>query len=182
MTEPIIQIAETIQTASIKRHPSPTHDVNPSTAASAKIPVRVEEDLLSEADDGEEEEIPESVLRPLPRRSNLPPLPDLRFEQSYLASIQHADTWQRVAFITFKDQVIMPLVQGMVWTLLVAGWKNFNRASKFSGQSVGARIRRWWWETNNWKLPPKPSRLSDPKLAEEVKEYYTAEFGSAGGD
>lgn len=182
MTEPIIQIAETIQTASIKRHPSPRHDLNPSTAASAKEPVRIEDDVLSDAEGVDDDEIPESVLRPVPRRSNLPPLPDLRFEQSYLASIQQADTWQRVAIITIKDQVLMPLVQGMVWTLLVSGWKHFNRASKFNGRSIGARIRRWWWETNNWNIPQKYPALSNPKLAEEVKEYYTAEFGSAGGD
>ncbi|KAF2148405.1 DUF1770-domain-containing protein [Myriangium duriaei CBS 260.36] len=189
MTDPVIQIAETIQTASIKRHPSVAHDANPSTAASAKQPVHFEEDVLSDAEEADEDEIPESVLRPLPRRSNLPPLPDLRFEQSYLASIQHAESWQGVAFITIRDQFFMPLVQGMVWTLLVSGWRHLNRASQFSGQSVGARIRRWWWDVNNWKLPKQRVNLKDPKLAEEIKEqlltfnqYYTSEFGSAGGD
>ncbi|KAF2222626.1 hypothetical protein BDZ85DRAFT_130365 [Elsinoe ampelina] len=188
MSDAAIQIAETIQTASIKRHPSPTHDINPSTAASEKRPVVVDDDVLSEVEEAEDDEIPVSVLRPAPRRSNLPPLPDLRFEQSYLASIQNADTWQRVAFITVKDQVIMPLMQGMVWTLVVAGWRHLNRASKFNGHSVGARIRRWWWDVNNWNVPQKYNRLADPKLAEDVKEtlltfaqYYTAEF-SSGGD
>ncbi|RYC54321.1 hypothetical protein CHU98_g11888, partial [Xylaria longipes] len=32
------QIAETIQTAHIKREPSPRHDLNPSTAASTRQP------------------------------------------------------------------------------------------------------------------------------------------------
>ncbi|PSK51872.1 hypothetical protein B9Z65_3139 [Elsinoe australis] len=172
MADAAIQIAETIQTASIKRNPSPTHDINPSTAASEKRPVEVDDDVVSEAEEAEDDEIPVSVLRPTPRRANLPPLPDLRFEQSYLASIQHAETWQRVAFITIKDQVIMPLMQGMVWTLVVAGWRHMNRASKFSGQSVGAKIRRWWWETNNWKLPQLKNRLADPKLAANVEEVF----------
>lgn len=52
-----------------------------------------------------EDEIPVSVLRPAPRRAALPPLPDLRFEQSYLASIQSAETWQMVTYITLRDQV-----------------------------------------------------------------------------
>ncbi|PNS18267.1 hypothetical protein CAC42_7636 [Sphaceloma murrayae] len=189
MNDAALQFAETLQTASIKRHPSPTHDINPSTAASEKRPVEVDDDVLSDAEEAEDDEIPVSVLRPTPRRSNLPPLPDLRFEQSYLASIQHADTWQKVAFITIKDQVVMPLMQGMIWTLAVAGWRHMNRASKFSGQSVGARIRRWWWDVNNWKLPSKRNRLSDPKLAADIEEvlltfeqYYTAEFGSSTGD
>ncbi|KAI1990158.1 hypothetical protein LOZ53_003303 [Ophidiomyces ophidiicola] len=37
-------------------------------------------------------------------RAHLPPIPDLRFEQSYLASLRGADTWGRVAWITMRDQ------------------------------------------------------------------------------
>jgi hypothetical protein len=42
------------------------------------------------------------------------PLPDLRFEQSYLKSIENATTWQAVAYITVKDQVgnILVAVEG----------------------------------------------------------------------
>jgi hypothetical protein len=114
-----LQIAETIQTASIKRDPSPNHDLNPSTAASQKQPVTVshppasdssldkfvydEEDGIDEEED--EEDIPYSVLKPAPRRASFPPLPDLRFEQSYLASIAGADTRWKVAYITVRDQV-----------------------------------------------------------------------------
>jgi hypothetical protein len=47
----------------------------------------------------------------------------------------------------------MPLVQGVAWSLVVAGWRHWNGAAKFSGQSIGAKIRRWWWGVNNWKLP-----------------------------
>jgi hypothetical protein len=118
-----LQIAETIQTASIKRDPSPHHDLNPSTAASQKQPVTVsrppasdssldkyaydEEDGIDEEED--EEDIPYSVLKPAPRRASFPPLPDLRFEQSYLASIAGADTRWKVAYITVRDQVRLAL-------------------------------------------------------------------------
>lgn len=44
-------------------------------------------------------------IQPLNRRTPLPPIPDLRFEYSYLASIKGADTWGRVAWITLRDQV-----------------------------------------------------------------------------
>ncbi|KAI5208764.1 hypothetical protein AUEXF2481DRAFT_6472 [Aureobasidium subglaciale EXF-2481] len=179
----VLQLAETIQTASINRHPSPAHDANPSTAASTKQPVRLDHhpDLDTLPDD--HDEIPLSVLRPTPRSKQFPPLPDLRFEQSYLASIQNATSWHMVAWITFRDQLFMPLTQGLLWTLVLAGWRNWNTvhntSSKFSGSSIGARLRRWWWKTNNWNIPR--ASLRDQRLAGQVQEYYQAEF-SAGAD
>jgi hypothetical protein len=117
-----IQIAETIQTASIKRDPSPAHDLNPGTAASTKqpvsahpIPTSISSPRLSKYPDDDygldeeeedcEEKIPYSVIKPIPRRRSFGPLPDLRFEQSYLASISGAETKWRVAWITIRDQV-----------------------------------------------------------------------------
>jgi Autophagy receptor ATG43 len=112
-----LEIGEIIQTASINRAPSPAHDINPSTAASEKQPVFVsphvtpsDSSLDKYAYEGvdeeeEEEDIPYSVIRPIPRRASFPPLPDLRFEQSYLASIAAADTKWKVAYITIRDQV-----------------------------------------------------------------------------
>lgn len=101
-----IQLAETLQTAHINPSPSVEHDVNPSTAASEKEPVRMDrspsEDILSEID---EDEVPLSILRPAPRKPQMPPLPDLRFEQSYLASIKDARDWKVVTYITMRDQV-----------------------------------------------------------------------------
>jgi hypothetical protein len=112
-----LQIAETIQTASIKRNPSPTHDLNPSTAASQKQPVSLQHPTSESSFDKEtyedygldeeedEEDISYSVLKSVPRRASFPPLPDLRFEQSYLASIAGAETKGRIAWITVRDQV-----------------------------------------------------------------------------
>jgi hypothetical protein len=114
-----LQIAETVQTASIKRDPSPSHDLNPSTTASQKVPVKFshqpplsdssvekyaydENDAIDEDDD---EDIPYSVLKPRPRRPSFGPLPDLRFEQSYLASIAGADSRWKILYITVRDQV-----------------------------------------------------------------------------
>ena len=105
MTEPgVSELASTLQFGSIKRHPSPHHDLNPSTAASAKQTVTLDSrgDVDSDVD---EDEIPISVLNPVPRKQTMPPLPDLRFEQSYLKSIEKAETWKGVAWITFRDQV-----------------------------------------------------------------------------
>jgi hypothetical protein len=97
------EIVGTLQSASINKHPSVRHDLNPSTAASQKQPVTL--DSTDDISDADEDEIPLSVLKPLPRRNNLPPLPDLRFEQSYLRSIEKAETPLAIAWITFKDQV-----------------------------------------------------------------------------
>lgn len=99
MTDAAIQIAETVQTASIKRAPSPNHDINPSTAASRNQPIAT----ASNASNGDE--IPYSAIRPRRRKTTLPPLPDLRFEQSYLASISNAESTGRVLWITVRDQV-----------------------------------------------------------------------------
>jgi hypothetical protein len=102
-----LQVAETIQTAHINWQPSAEHDVNPSTAASKNEPVKIEaiHPHDESLDDEDEDDIPYSVLKPKPRSANLPPLPDLRFEQSYLHSIAKADTWWKVAWITARDQV-----------------------------------------------------------------------------
>ncbi len=118
-----LQIAETIQTASINPDPSAQHDINPSTAASQKEPVRIEErrvrishthgygiDEIDEGEDEDDEDISVSVLRPAPRpaRPQMPPLPDLRFEQSVLRSLEHADTWWKVVLVISRDQVGTP--------------------------------------------------------------------------
>ena len=103
MSNPAIDIASAIQSASIKPNPSPAHDLNPSTAASTKRPVSPTASLSSRADS-----IPESALKPLPRRANLPPLPDLRFEQSYLASLKDVESKWAIAWITARDQVCGP--------------------------------------------------------------------------
>lgn len=104
---PALGIAETIQTASLKRHPSPAHDINPATAASRKEPYEVAHSEGDETASIPSDIVdPSRVIRPIPRRANnLPPLPDLRFEQSYLASLKNAESWRGVAWITLRDQV-----------------------------------------------------------------------------
>jgi hypothetical protein len=117
-----LQLAETIQTAHIQRNPSPEHDLNPSTAASKREPVRLEpvfrddsgidesedrDHTEDEEDEDEDDELYPSRITPRQRRPqhHLPPLPDLRFEQSYLSSIRNADTWWKIVLITVRDQV-----------------------------------------------------------------------------
>jgi hypothetical protein len=103
------EIASLLQSASIKRHPSPAHDINPSTAASEKQPVQFTDHPDPDAlDDTAEDEVPISLLDPVHRRANMPPLPDMRFEQSYLKSIEKAESWKGVLWITLRDQVGIP--------------------------------------------------------------------------
>lgn len=106
-----IQAAETIQTAHINKAPT-RRDIAPSTAADTKERVMFDRsaDVVSEADDVDEDEVPLSVLKPLPQdqRQRMPPhlqLPDLRFEQSYLKSIGNTNDWRMITYITIKDQV-----------------------------------------------------------------------------
>ena len=108
------ELAETIQAGHIRRHPDINFDIAPSTAADKREPLSLhsprlsDDDLINEIDDENDEgedDIPYSVLRPVRKTHNLPPLPDLRFEQSYLRSISNADTWWKVLLITARDQV-----------------------------------------------------------------------------
>ena len=109
MSDPALRIAETIQSTSIKRDPSPQHDINPSTAIPNKQ--QAVERAPSEAASISSDIIdPSRVIRPAARRPRLPPLPDLRFEQSYLASLTGAESWRRIAWITVRDQVLERLL------------------------------------------------------------------------
>ncbi|PVH93175.1 DUF1770-domain-containing protein [Periconia macrospinosa] len=164
------EITSILQSAHIKRHPSPRHDLNPSTTASEKQPVHLSfSDDIDETSDVAEDEIPISVLDPVPRRNTMPPLPDLRFEQSYLKSIERAKDWKGVLWITLVDQVVMCFAQGVLWTLVLSGWRHWNRSAKFSGRGIGARIRRWWWGVNNWTIPGE--RGSKLKNATSTKRF-----------
>ncbi|MBE7181990.1 MAG: DUF1770 domain-containing protein, partial [Terriglobus roseus] len=177
-----------LQAASIQRNPDPRHDLNPSTAASAKVPIALSPDhepttssstphhssfdsISAPYDDSldsptSEDEIPLSHLRPLPRAQGLPPLPDLRFEQSYLRSVAGCASPWGVAWVTLRDQVLLAFLQGFGWTLVLGGWRHANRAGKFGGRGVGARLRRWWWGVNGWTLPERR------EMGEKMGEFY----------
>ncbi|KAL7902452.1 hypothetical protein HDV63DRAFT_18650 [Trichoderma sp. SZMC 28014] len=152
------EVASTIQAAHINRHPDPRQDIAPSTAADTAELVDIHEVKRSHLDD-DDHDIPYSVLRPPKKHYNLPPLPDLRFEQSYLRSIESADTWWKVVFATIKSQVLLPLAQGVLLNLAMAGWQHWNKTARVSGDSVGARFRRWWFGVNNWSLPNSRKRI-----------------------
>ncbi len=148
------EIAETIQTASIKRAPSPAHDINPSTAASRREPLTTYAAGPSSA--SEEDESSPSRVRPRPRQARIPPLPDLRFEQSYLASIRDADTPARVLWITVRDQVcwIFALMDGLVDGLVDVGVETEGWGDGEMGRWDVVDERRWdvnggketWWK------------------------------------
>jgi hypothetical protein len=85
-----MEAATTIQAAHIRSNPD-QRDLAPGTAADEKEHVVFDNsvDIQSELGEVEEDEIPLSILRPLPRdpprhTPQRMPLPDLRFEQSYL--------------------------------------------------------------------------------------------------
>ncbi|KAK4227908.1 hypothetical protein QBC38DRAFT_476481 [Podospora fimiseda] len=163
------QIAETIQTAHINTAPSAAHDANPSTAADKKELLYPLEDVVDEIaseteteTDEDEEYLYASHLkrRRLRRlRTQLPPMPDLRFEQSYLNSIKNADKWWKIALITIRDHMLMPFAQGILYNLFICGWQHWNRNARIHGSTVGARVRRWWYGVNNWPIPAEKKIL-----------------------
>ncbi len=159
------QVAEVIQTAHINRAPSPRHDLNPSTAASTREPVylsltpeeqphprRELDDDDDDDDDEEDEEIPLSVLvRPRaaarrPRAASFPPMPDLRFEQSYLRSIAGAETWGRVAWITVRDQVCASIVLRSSVVSFLPVWCRLPRGRGGFGSSRALSFERVAWK------------------------------------
>ncbi|KIX96890.1 uncharacterized protein Z520_07610 [Fonsecaea multimorphosa CBS 102226] len=194
MASAATEIASTIQSAHIKKHPSPEHDINPSTAASKKLPGEVEtisppRSRSHSLSGSSESTIPSDIIRPRPRTRSFPPIPDFRFEQSYLASIKTADSNWRIAFITIRDQVFLPLVQGILWNLVMFGWRHWNRGSKFQGQSLGAKVRKWWWGVNNWKIPGTMGadakgvkKQSDRQVLQRVEDFFVDRFGTSLGD
>ncbi len=50
---------------------------------------------------------------------------------------------------------MMPFGQGVVYNLAICGWQHWNKNAQLSGNSVGARARRWWYGLNNWPIPPR---------------------------
>ncbi|EXJ79969.1 hypothetical protein A1O3_08255 [Capronia epimyces CBS 606.96] len=190
------ELASTIQSVSIKHDPSPEHDLNPSTAASEKIPAVLEssthhspplsrsQSLDSATTSESASTIPSEIIRPRQRRKSFPPIPDFRFEQSYLASIKNADSAWKVAFITIRDQVFLPLAQGVLWNLLMFGWRHWNRGSKFKGRTLGARLRKWWWGVNNWKTPvqTEADARRDAKVLKKAEDFFVDRFGTSLGD
>ncbi|EFX02918.1 duf1770 domain containing protein [Grosmannia clavigera kw1407] len=179
-----LQLAETIQTAHMRPNPSVLLDAAPSTAADRKEAVVLEDlddldldvdlDLDLEGDDEKRRAADDDDLLPYSYSAirpwkphhggrfghQLPALPDLRFEQSYLHSVARADRWWKVALITARDQMVMPFTQGLLYNLAVCGWQFWNRNAQLSGQTVGARVRRWWYGVNGWSLPQGRSRTS----------------------
>jgi hypothetical protein len=120
-------------------HNPTAYDIAPATSAERRFqPQPHHDDLDFDSDDEDDRaSIGSSVLERPPRRP-LPSLPDLRFEQSYMASIAPAQgVWWKIALITLKDQVLMPLLQGLGFNLALFGWRYWNRGVKFRGAGVG---------------------------------------------
>lgn len=50
---------------------------------------------------------------------------------------------------------MMPFAQGILYNLAICGFQHWNRNAQLSGNSAGARVRRWWYGVNKWALPEK---------------------------
>ena len=70
------------------------------------------------------------------------PLPDLRFEQSYLTSLSAAHgVWWKIVAITVRDQLLVPLAQGFAYNLAVAGWRAWGVRARRGGRRWGEGVR-----------------------------------------
>ncbi|KAL1957686.1 hypothetical protein VTO42DRAFT_5663 [Malbranchea cinnamomea] len=141
MSDDVIQLAETVQTASLRSRRSPERtrrrDHHLHRIPSASDAASFDTDIVP-------------LSRTAKTLSKRPPIPDLRFEQSYLASLRCADTWGRIAWITTRDQVLLPLIQGTLWTLALSGLRSWNRGAHVGGRKVGVSLRQLWRKISNW--------------------------------
>ncbi|KAH9967805.1 hypothetical protein BJV74DRAFT_277221 [Russula compacta] len=98
---------------------------------------------------------PKYDARNMPKRLRPPAIPDLRFEPTYLAKLAAASPgWQSVVWITVRDQVISPLLQGAIWgTVSVfiqpllrsfTGWRSQSRAPRYPKEGSAAGWLRQW--------------------------------------
>ena len=95
-----MEVPEAVQTAYM--HSTHSRDSHTSSRPRRDYPIyRVPS--ASDVGSIDTDIVPPSRIAKAPHRR--PPIPDLRFEQSYLASISGAETWGKVAWITTRDQV-----------------------------------------------------------------------------
>lgn len=62
------------------------------------------------------------------------------------------------------------------------GWRHWNRGTKFRGRGVGAKVRKWWWGVNNWKLPEENIKTKDAKVLKKAEDFFVDKFGTSLGD
>jgi hypothetical protein len=172
MEEAAKTLAQTaVQDSHIIRHPSPSRDIAPATSAD-RPPVSIVRDALpsiqfsssrtnlhqlskhiiaadEEADDAASEisldDTPHPRSAPKRQRPQLPPIPDLRFEQSYLKQLEAAQgsvLW--IIIITIREQVLFPGVQGFLWALGIAGMRTLRARQAENGAGWGAWIRDYF--------------------------------------
>lgn len=160
----------TVQDSHIIRHPSPSLDIALQTSADRPLVSIVRDALpsiqfsssranlhhLSQRHHSEDEDDDETASEisledsphpspSKPRRPNLPPIPDLRFEQSYLKQLEAAKgsvMWMII--ITIREQVLFPGIQGFLWALGLAGIRTLRTRQAESGRGVGSWLRDWF--------------------------------------
>jgi hypothetical protein len=91
------------------------------------------------------EDSPGPASTPKPSRPPLPPIPDLRFEQSYLKGLEAAKgsvMW--MVIITIRDQVLFPGLQGFVWALGLAGLRTLRTRQAENGAAWGGWLRDYF--------------------------------------
>lgn len=75
-----------------------------------------------------------------------------------------------------EPQVILPLVQGTLWTLVLSGWRYWNRGAQFQGASLGSKVRRWWWNVNHWEIPEETQERVSEKVGEVSRSFLEVEY------
>ncbi len=145
-----------VQDAHINRHP----EIAPDTSGKRHVFVLstnmlnniadrkpIEIHLDDESDDEDPSDGPEAVPASHRERRaggllNGQPIPDLRFEQTYLASLRRTDlSWYSIFRVTLIDYLMFPMFQGLLWTLAVASLRHLRGTTTKSGRQFGQVLR-----------------------------------------
>jgi hypothetical protein len=178
-TSAALELASAVQSGSIKAHPT-ARDLAPSSVLDSVL-AAVDSAADSDSDPLDLAGSGSGPLGPAARaRRPLPPLPDMRFEQSYLASVRGAGSARAVAWITLRDQVLAPLLQGALYSLALLGWRHWSAGAGGAGAGAAGRLRRWWWRVNGWDARTgRDARAAGRRLAGSVGEVSASRLETA---
>ena len=136
MAELLEEAAKSIQDVHINQSPE-LEDITPAVDASAH-------ELLNNEVTEPSRSTPSAHHRRRHHGPALPPIPDLRFEPSYLAGLTRAQgSWNKAAWLTIRDQVIYPGLQGFGVALATIAFRSLILRQKESGTAWGLYIRDW---------------------------------------
>ncbi|ORY86107.1 hypothetical protein BCR37DRAFT_390903 [Protomyces lactucae-debilis] len=138
-------VGSLLETLAQDTHIESNPQIQPDTSAD-KAPIKVYSGDIEGLDDDDLAQLPDEVQPgarpPKPVLFNGTPIPDLRFEQTYLTALNRTD-WSHwsVFRVTLVDFLLWPMLQGAVWALALNGFRYLRTSSNSQGKAFGLVIK-----------------------------------------